>query len=94
MNDDERDLGLAEERTQLAWQRTGLSHMALGALSMRLLPTTPVRPVLAVAMIVVGAVVSLGARRMDRHEPHRRWIALVGWATALAAGAAAVLSYA
>lgn len=90
---DERDLGLAEERTQLAWQRTGLAHMAVGAISMRLLPTTPLRPALAVAMIVVGAVISVGARRMHRHEPHRRWVAFLAVATALAALAAAVLSY-
>ena len=89
---DARDLGLAEERTQLAWQRTGLSHMALGALSMRLLPTSPLRPVLAVAMIVVGAVASVGARRMHRHEPPRRWVAFIAAATALAAAAAAALS--
>ena len=88
-----RDLGLAEERTQLAWQRTGLSHMALGALLMRLLPTSPLRPALAVAMILVGGAVSVGARRMQRHEPHRGWIGFVAGATALAAAAAATLSF-
>ena len=89
-----RDEGLAEERTQLAWQRTGLSHMALGAISMRLLPTTPLRPVLAVSLIIVGAVVSIGARRMHPHEPHRRWNALVAGTTAVSAAVAAALSYA
>ena len=89
---DARDLGLAEERTQLAWQRTGLSHMALGAASMRLLPTSPLRPALAIAMIVVGAAASVGARRMHRHEPHRRWVAFIAAATALAAASAAALS--
>lgn len=87
------DLGLAEERTQLAWQRTGLSHMALGAVLMRLLPATPLRPVLAVAMIVVGAAASVGARRMHRHDPHRRPVAFLAAATALAAVAAAGLSF-
>lgn len=89
----ERDLGLADERTQLAWQRTGLSHMALGAVSMRLLPTTPLRPALAVAMILVGAAASIGARRMHLHEPHRRGVAFLAAATALSAVAAAVLSF-
>ena len=87
------DSGLADERTQLAWQRTGLSHMALGALCMRLLPTTPLRPVLAAAMIAVGAVISVGARRMDPSEPHRRWIAVVAAATTVAAVSAAALSF-
>lgn len=90
---DERDLGLAEERTQLAWQRTGLAHMALGALSMRLLPTTPLRPAFAITMLVVGGVASVGARRMHRHEPHRRWVAFLAAATVLAAVAAATLSF-
>lgn len=90
---DERDVGLAEERTQLSWQRTGLAHMALGALSMRLLPTTPLRPAFAVTMIVVGAVASVGARRMHRHEPHRRWVAFLAVATAVASVSAAALSY-
>lgn len=88
------DTGLAVERTQLAWQRTGLSHIGVGALSMRLLPTSTFRPVLAVAMIVVGAAVSVGARRMHPSEPHRRWVVLVGVATVVSALAAAALSYA
>lgn len=88
------DTSRAVERTQLAWQRTGLSHMALGALSMRLLPTSPLRPVLAVAMILLGAAVSVGARRMEPSEPHRRWVATLGVATAASAIAAALLSFA
>ena len=88
------DTSRAVERTQLAWQRTGLSHMALGALSMRLLPTSPLRPALAVGMIVLGAAVSVGARRMEPSEPHRRWVAILGVATAVSAIAGAILSFA
>jgi uncharacterized membrane protein YidH (DUF202 family) len=87
------DTGLADERTQLAWQRTGLSHVALGALSLRLLPTTPLRPAFALSMILVGAITSVGARRMHAHEPHRRWIAFLGIATPAAALAAVALSF-
>lgn len=88
------DASRAIERTQLAWQRTGLSHMALGALAMRLLPRSPLRPALALTMIVLGAVISVGARRMEPSEPHRRWVATVGVATAASAIAAAILSFA
>lgn len=88
------DQGRAVERTQLAWQRTGLSHIALGGLSMRLLPTSPLRPVLAIVMIVLGAAVSMGARRMEPSEPHRRWVATLGVGTAASAIAAALLSFA
>jgi uncharacterized membrane protein YidH (DUF202 family) len=87
------DRGLAEQRTLLAWQRTGLTHMALGAATMRLLPSTPLRPLLAVVMIVIGATTSVGARRMHPSVPHRRSVALLGMATALAAVAAAALSF-
>ena len=88
------DTGRAVERTQLAWQRTGLSHMGVGALMMRLLPTSPLRPALALTMIVTGAAVSVGARRMEPSEPHRRWVASLGLATAAIALAAAALSFA
>jgi hypothetical protein len=88
------DVGLADERTQLAWQRTGLSHMSVGALAMRLLPATPLRPLLAVVMIVVGVAISVGARRMHPSEPHRRWVTFLSAATVGSALAAAALSYA
>ena len=87
------DTGFAAERTSLAWQRTGLTQMATGALMLRLLPSTPLRPALATVMVVVGVVVSVGGRRLHAGEPHRRWLALVAAATSACALAAAVLSF-
>lgn len=92
MSAEEDDRGFAIERTALAWQRTGLSHVATGALCLRLLPSSPARPVLAAAMVVAGAVLSIGGRRLHPGEPHRRWIAAVSTATGIAAAAALVLS--
>jgi uncharacterized membrane protein YidH (DUF202 family) len=87
------DDGLASPRTALAWQRTGLTQMATGAGFLRLLPSSPYRIVLAVAMIVVGAVVSLGSRRMHPGRPHRRSIAAVCTATTAAAAVAVALTF-
>ena len=87
------DRGLAIERTVLAWQRTGLGHMAMGALCLRLLPESPGRPVLACAMIAVGIAVSVGGRRLDPAQPHRRSLAALGIATTGAFLAAIVLSF-
>lgn len=89
----EPDPGRAAERTALAWQRTGLTQMATGAALLRLLPATPARPVLAGLMVVVGAIASVGGRRLHPDEPHRRWLALLGVATTACAVAAAALSF-
>jgi uncharacterized membrane protein YidH (DUF202 family) len=90
---DEDDDGLALQRTALAWQRTGLTHIATGTVCLRLLPSTPYRLVLCVAMIGVGAAISVGSRRMHPGVPHRRSIAAVSTSTAVAAVAALVLSF-
>jgi uncharacterized membrane protein YidH (DUF202 family) len=87
------DPGLAVERTALAWQRTGLTHMATGALLLRLLPATPLRPALATAMILIGAVASIGGRRLQAGEPHRRWLRLFAAATTAMALATAAASF-
>lgn len=86
------DDGLAIQRTALAWQRTGLTHMATGTVCLRLLPSSPLRPVLCAAMILVGAAISVGSRRLHPGHPHRRSIAAVGLSTAFAALASAVLA--
>jgi hypothetical protein len=92
-DDDELDDdGLAVQRTALAWQRTGLTHMATGTICLRLLPSSPYRLVLCVAMIVFGAVVSLGSRRLHPGVPHRRSIAAVCGVTTMIAVSAVVLS--
>ena len=87
------DESLATERTSLAWQRTGMTMMATGAAMLRLLPSSPWRIVLSVAMVLTGAVVTLGARRMHPSVPHRRWAAALAAAVAAAALASAALSY-
>lgn len=92
--DPDHDEGLAAQRTALAWQRTGLSHMAVGAALLRLLPASPFRPVLGVALVIVGAAISIGGRRLHADRPHRRSVAAVAVATAATAGAAIVLSFA
>jgi uncharacterized membrane protein YidH (DUF202 family) len=91
--DEDDDDGLAVQRTALAWQRTGLSHVAAGTICLRLLPSSPYRLVLCVAMIGVGAAISVGSRRMHPGQPHRRSIAAVSTSTAVAALAALVLSF-
>lgn len=92
--DDLDDDGLATQRTALAWQRTGLTHMATGAACLRLLPSSPLRPVLAVLMMTVGAAISAGSRRMHPGRPHRRSILFVCAATATAACSAGALLFA
>ena len=49
--------GLAEERTALAWTRTGLSFVVAGVLLLRLLRGTgPAAITLAAAFVVLGSV--------------------------------------
>ena len=86
------DDGLATQRTALAWQRTGLTHMATGTVCLRLLPSTPYRLVLCLTMIAIGVVISVGSRRMHPGVPHRRSFAAVCAATATVAVTAAALS--
>ena len=90
--DEDDDDGLATQRTALAWQRTGLTHMATGTVCLRLLPSTPFRLVLCMTMIGIGAAISVGSRRMHPGRPHRRSIAAVCAATSTAAILAAVLA--
>ena len=86
------DAGLAFERTNLAWQRTGLSHAVAGVVIFRLLPNTPARPVVALTMIAIGAVTSVGTRRLVPGRPHRGWLLFLATATTAAALAASTLS--
>jgi uncharacterized membrane protein YidH (DUF202 family) len=65
---EDRDPGLARERTDLAWTRTAISYVALGAL---MLHTSPV----GIAVIgVAGAVWGLGqlSARQAHATAHRR----------------------
>ena len=86
------DTSLAAERTSLAWQRTGMTTIATGMAMLRLLPSSPWRVVLAGAMVAVGGVVTVGARRMHPSIPHRRSAAALAAAVAAFAAAGIVLS--
>ena len=87
------DPGLAAERTALAWQRTGMTTIGTGMAMLRLLPSSPWRPALAVALVVAGAVTTVGSRRMHPSVPHRRSAAALAAVVATAAVAGAVLSF-
>lgn len=95
---------LANERTFLAWFRTGLTLIALGIASAELLPTDGTRGILvraiATALAASGIVVSVvGAHR---YQTAREQIGRSGfepashsiWFTATAAGATGLLAIA
>jgi uncharacterized membrane protein YidH (DUF202 family) len=69
------DEGLAAERTELAWSRSGLAMMACGVVVARGLPTidaVPRRPVVGVTILGLGAVawaLGLYAARRRRAAP-------------------------
>lgn len=84
---DERDAGLAVERTELAWTRTGISFAALGTVMLR---TSPVAAALVLAIAVgVWGLGQLSARRL-RHASGRRADAgsIAGLVTAVTSGTA------
>jgi len=86
------DRSFAAARTSLAWQRTGLTQMATGMAMLRLLPSSPWRLALAVSVAVVGAVVTVGSRRMHPSVPHRRSAAALAGVVALTAIGSAALA--
>ncbi|GIE93780.1 YidH family protein [Paractinoplanes rishiriensis] len=70
---------LANERTFLAWIRTGLALIAGGLASAQFLPPMPIRHLretIAIALLVLGAVVALRAvdhwARIERAMRHGR----------------------
>jgi uncharacterized membrane protein YidH (DUF202 family) len=67
---DARDPGLAAERTDLAWNRSGLSLLACGALVMRGIarpPLTTGRVAIGATILALGAVTAaLGSWRLRR----------------------------
>ena len=74
--DGEWDEGLAPERTQLAWGRTGLAVVvAVGALGRRVYTLQGTVGVAALVLVAAGALVWLGGMRESRRlelsmEPH------------------------
>jgi len=66
-NDEESDPGLARERTELAWNRSGLAVAATVAIILRRLwPLSGDRAVLVLALIGAGAVLWVVAMRLGR----------------------------
>lgn len=59
MTDRHRGGGLAEERTSLAWRRSGLSIIVVGLAIARGVPTVdsvPARPGIGIAVVVLGGL--------------------------------------
>ena len=103
--DEDLNAGLAEERTHLAWRRSGLAILACGALVFRQVPGVPVqggRPLIGVAILLLGFTAwGLGvaqARKRQRDfaegrrtaDPHSLRVVALG--TAAVAGAAFLLA--
>lgn len=72
---DRVDVGLAAERTDLAWSRSGLSLMACGVVVAKGLPALaaiPAEPVAGAVILVLGAatwLLGLAAAHRRRHAP-------------------------
>lgn len=66
--DEERDPGLAAERTKLAWSRSTMTILACGGAVAKGVPnvTGHGRPVVGVSMLVLGAVVWLSGIPFSR----------------------------
>ncbi len=61
--------GLAQERTELAWSRSGLSVAATVAVMLRRLwPLTGDKEVVALVLIATGAVIWVLGMRLGRHR--------------------------
>jgi uncharacterized membrane protein YidH (DUF202 family) len=85
------DPSLAAERTALAWNRTGLSFVAVGAAVLKTLPADG-RGIVGIAMVIVGTVTAAyGWRLRQRHSAV--WV-LRGLAVTSTALAVAVLAVA
>ena len=70
-----RDPGLQQERTTLAWRRTGLAllvaSLAIGRLTLESLGPVVVLPTVVAAAVAAWVVAeSVRARRMSRRHPH------------------------
>jgi Domain of unknown function (DUF202) len=64
-----RDSGLARERTELAWTRSGLSVAATVVVTLRRLwPLTGDKDVVALVLIAVGATVWVVGMQLGRRE--------------------------
>jgi uncharacterized membrane protein YidH (DUF202 family) len=65
--DDARDSGLARERTELAWSRTGLAVAVTVAITLRRLwPLTGDKAAVALVLIAVGSGVWIAGMQLGR----------------------------
>ncbi len=95
------DPGLARERTALAWNRTGLSFVVVGAVALRYLPVTVhlvPRFALGAALVALGAVAwaygLVRARSGSAPRPAPRAVLRVlAYGTAFAAAVAILLTF-
>jgi uncharacterized membrane protein YidH (DUF202 family) len=83
------DRSRAVERTALAWNRTGLSFVAIGAAVLRTLAPSG-RGAVGVAMVIVGAGAAVHAWRPRLGHDRARAIRLLAYATTLMATAVLV----
>lgn len=102
--DDAHRPGLAAERTTLAWRRSGLSVVAVGAAIARGVPnvdSVPARPLIGLLVVALGGLAfavsarqaAVRARRTDAARPtaQRHELAPVTAATTLVALGAAIV---
>jgi uncharacterized membrane protein YidH (DUF202 family) len=87
------DPSRAAERTALAWNRTGLSFVAVGAAVLRALAPSG-RGAVGLVMIVVGSAAAVHAWRPRSGENQVRAIRLLAFATTLMAVAVFVAAVA
>ena len=82
-----RDRGAAFERTSLAWNRTGLSAVAVGALTLHVFQDRGLAGfLLAVLLVVGGALAYLSARRSPVSPARLRLLSLVVTGAAVLGG--------
>lgn len=73
-----RDRGAAAERTSLAWNRTGLSAAAAGALTLHTFLNRGVAGIALAALLVGGGAFAYLTARHSPVSPARlRWLSLV-----------------
>ncbi len=85
---DEGDPGLARDRTDLAWTRSAIAFLALGAAILKFRPAVGI-PVLAIAGVIW--LLGRGVRKIDRRIVSRR-VLLVTVAVNLLAAVSLVLT--
>lgn len=88
----EDDVGLAAERTALAWRRTALAYAATGAAALRIVPGPSARILVAGALLLAAAVAGWAGTGIDSPHRRRRPRLLLIAAVTIVAAATGVLS--